>query len=118
MDSIAETIIPPQYRFAAAYRRLIIRHGRDEHRRKAIQRGYDLMDTRGWEWDGNILTIDSSELPKRYRVTTYGCECLAASRNLNCKHMAFRSLCVEATKPLTSSVRIRADIQAAVDELV
>lgn len=85
---------------AAAYRRLIVRYGRDPHWQRAIRRAWEYLHSKPWQWDGRTLYLHSaSDKTKRYYVNITGCHCIAANKGLMCFHMAAFHICTEAGKP-------------------
>ncbi len=77
-----------------------------------------------WQFDGEILSIESATTPgTRYHVDTHGCDCPAGKADKPCKHRAaWRLLCKAAEiaqqpKPRTFSAEDRERIRRESAEL-
>lgn len=105
-----------------AYTLLAIRYHRDNRWLGALQRGWENLERRFWQWQNDVLLVQSTTEPeKRYRVTAAGCECYAADKQQVCDHVTSWHICFEATrianKPASKPRRTPQDVNAAAAEL-
>lgn len=84
---------------AAAYKRLIVKYGRDTRWQKAIRRAWDHLQQPGWQWNGReLVTRSDSDASRRYRTRQATCDCPAGDKQLICWHAAAWWICHEATR--------------------
>lgn len=84
---------------AAAVKFLRSRYGKDQHWQNALDKAWDALQRRKWQWDGETLLIASATNTRhRYYVTAAGCQCKAAAFDSICSHMAARHICATAAQ--------------------
>lgn len=78
---------------AAAVKFLRVRYGKDPHWQSALDKAWESLERRKWQWDGSTLLIASAtNTRQRYFVTEAGCQCKAAKFDNICSHMAARHI--------------------------
>lgn len=105
----------------AAYTLLRVQYRLDVRWIKALERGWENLERRRWQWvDGTLLMQSTSDPAKRYTVTANGCQCHAAGLGTVCDHLTSWHLCHEASVIHNRPPKLRKhyhDIDAACDEM-
>lgn len=87
----------------------------------AINRAALNLEACAWQFDGEILIIQSATNAGRYVVDVSGCQCKAHAAGRPCWHRAARRLLIKAAEMATPRApqprRAFADVQAAADSL-